>query len=274
VESEAAAGRHGSLCVKILFLGDIVGRPGRSALKRNLDDIRRTHCIDLVLANGENASGGIGLSSKSARELFSAGVDFLTTGNHIWKFKDMYAFLNNEERIVRPANYPAGAPGKGWSVFAQEGLPEIAVINVLGRTYMQALDCPFVALERILEEIPESVRIRIVDFHAEATSEKQALAWMLDGRVSAVLGTHTHVQTNDARVLPQGTAYMTDLGMCGPQNSCLGMDPEPIIKRFVGGLPQRFRVADGPIILQGAIFDLDDSSGAAKSISAWSMHIG
>ncbi|WP_147819817.1 TIGR00282 family metallophosphoesterase [Salidesulfovibrio onnuriiensis] len=260
--------------MRILFLGDVVGRPGRSALKRNLAAIRSEQSIDLVLANGENASGGIGLSSKSAKELFSAGVDFLTTGNHIWKFKDMYAFLDKEERIVRPANYPAGAPGRGWALFAPEGFPEMAVINLMGRTYMQALDCPFAAVERILEEIPESVRVRIVDFHAEATSEKQALAWMLDGRVSAVLGTHTHVQTNDARVLPQGTAYLTDLGMCGPLDSCLGMDPESIIKRFTGGLPQRFHVADGPTILQGAIFDLEESSGAANSISVWHMHIG
>ncbi len=257
--------------VRILFLGDIVGRPGRVAVKRNLADVRKKKGIDLVLANGENASGGLGLSAKSSRELFGGGVDAMTSGNHIWKFRDIIPVLENG-KLLRPANYPGNAAGRGWAVFEFEGFPPVALINLQGRTYMSPIDCPFAALERILKEIPENVRIRIVDFHAEATSEKLALAWMADGNVSALLGTHTHVQTNDAHVFPQGMAYVTDLGMCGPRNSCLGMAPGPIIRRFVTGLPQQFRIASGPSILQGAIFDLDESSGKAESISVWSMH--
>lgn len=260
--------------MRVLFLGDIVGRPGRTAVRKNLAHIREAERIDLVLANGENASGGLGLSAKTAKELLNGGVDVLTTGNHIWKYKDIYSFLEKEERIVRPANYPAGAPGRGWVVFARKGLPRIAVINLQGRTFMQSINCPFEAVTEILKEIPDDVSIRIVDFHAEATSEKQALAWMLNGKISALLGTHTHVQTNDARILPDGTAYLTDLGMCGPRDSCLGMAINPIVKRFVGGLPQRFHVADGPVILQGAIFDIEESSGVAQSIAAWSMETG
>jgi hypothetical protein len=259
--------------VRILFLGDIMGRTGRTAVKRHLAQVREEENIDLVLANGENASGGLGLSAKSSRELFGAGVNAMTSGNHIWKFRDIIPVLEGGN-LLRPANYPHGSPGRGWAVFEFQGLAPLAVINLQGRTFMEPIDCPFAALERILEEIPDHVRLRVVDFHAEATSEKLALAWMADGRVSAMLGTHTHVPTGDARIFPQGMAYMTDLGMCGPRDSCLGMAPGPIIRRFVTGLPQKYRIASGPGVLQGAIFDLDESSGTASSITAWSMHTG
>lgn len=255
--------------MKILFLGDVVGRPGRTAVRRVLAEVREQEGLDCIFVNAENASGGLGLSAKTAREILNGGADGLSTGNHIWKYRDICSFLEKEFRIVRPANFPAGAPGRGWTLFEFEGGVRVALINLQGRTFMQELDCPFAALERILGEIPEDVKLRVVDFHAEATSEKQALSWFADGRISALVGTHTHVQTNDARVLPGGTAYLTDLGLCGPLNSCLGMDPEPIVKRFRTGLPQRFRVAGGPVVLQGAIFDLDDSSGLANSITVW-----
>jgi len=255
--------------MRILFLGDIVGRSGRTAIKSHISDIRKEESVDIVFANGENASAGIGLSAKNARELLNTDIDGLTSGNHIWKFKNLYNVLEKEPRLLRPANYPEGSPGTGVQIIEAEGLPPVALINLQGRTFMPPVDCPFQVAERILSELPDDVRIRVVDFHAEATSEKIAMSYFLDGRVSAVVGTHTHVQTNDARVLPKGTAYLTDLGMCGPENSCLGMKPEIIVEKFVTGLPKRFEVVKGPGVLQGAIFDIDDSTGAAISIAPW-----
>ena len=209
------------------------------------------------------------MSGKNARELLNANIDGLTSGNHIWKFKDVYNVLETEPRLLRPDNYPAGSPGAGVRVINTNGLPPVALINLQGRTFMPPVDCPFQAAERILEELSEDVLIRVVDFHAEATSEKIAMSYFLDGRVSAVVGTHTHVQTNDARVLTGGTACLTDLGMCGPEDSCLGMKPEIIVDKFVTGLPKRFEVVNGPGVLQGAIFDIEESSGAALVISPW-----
>jgi len=257
--------------MRILFLGDIVGRNARSAIRNRLGTIRESTAADLVFANGENASHGVGLSAKNARELLAAGFDAITGGNHIWKFKDIYNLLAQEPRLLRPSNYPEGTPGRGVVVIEKNGLPPVALINLQGRTFMPPVDCPFREAERLLGELPDTVRIRVIDFHAEATSEKIALAHFLDGRVSAVLGTHTHVQTNDARILPGGTAAITDLGMCGARFSCLGMRPDLIVEKFVGGLPQRFEVDNGPGVLQGAIFDIDDSSGAAVSIAPWQM---
>lgn len=259
--------------MKILMLGDIIGRPGRRAVASRLGEVRAETGADLVIANGENASGGIGLSSKNARKLLNDGVDAITTGNHIWKFRDMHSLLGREPRLVRPANYPAEAPGKGLTVIRKDGLPPVGVLNLQGRTFMHPVDCPFKAADRELEQLPEDVRIVVCDFHAEATGEKQALAWYLDGRLTALAGTHTHVQTSDARVLPQGTGYITDLGLCGPWDSCLGMDPGPVITRFVSGLPQRFVPAAGPVVLQGALFDIDETSGKANSASIWSKEI-
>lgn len=255
--------------MRILFLGDIVGRAARRAIKSQLGQIREAESLDLIFANGENASHGVGLSSKNAGELLNSGLDAITGGNHIWKFKDIYNLLDREMRLLRPANYPEGAPGAGVRVFETKGAEPVALINLQGRTFMPPVDCPFQAVEKILGELPDEVRIRVVDFHAEATSEKIAMSYFLDGRVSAVLGTHTHVPTNDARILPGGTAAMTDLGMCGSRDSCLGMQPEMIVQKFVTGLPRRFEVVNGSGVLQGAIFDIEESSGAAVSIAPW-----
>lgn len=255
--------------MRILFLGDIVGRPGREAVAAVLPALREREGLDLVLANAENASGGLGLSPKCGRALLASGIDVLTSGNHIWKFRDIPTFFAETDRVLRPANFPDPAPGRGVGTYALPGLPPVAVINLQGRTFMQPLDCPFAAADRILAALPNEVMIRILDIHAEATSEKIALGWHLDGRISAVLGTHTHVQTSDARILPNGTAYVTDLGMCGPRDSCLGMEVAPIVRRFMTGLPTRFEVAQGPVILQGAIFDIEDATGKATGIRPW-----
>lgn len=252
--------------MRIFCLGDIVGKPGRLALRERLAPLQRQWNIDAVIANGENASGGIGLTAESCRELLGIGVTVLTSGNHIWKHKDIYSVLNKEPRLLRPANYPDSAPGRGLGVYELAGGQRMAVINLLGRTYMDALECPFRTADALLASIPEDVTIRIVDFHAEATSEKKALGWYLDGRVSAVLGTHTHVQTADAMLLAQGTAYLTDLGMCGVEASVLGMDKNVIIDRFLTRLPQRFKPGAGRGSLNGALVDIDDETGRALSI--------
>ena len=258
--------------MRILFLGDIVGRPGRHAVKKHLPQLRAAEGVDLVIANGENASGGLGLSAEGAKELFGTGIDALTSGNHIWKFKDMPSYMQREERLIRPANYPPGTPGRGLLVLRLPDKPPVAVLNLMGRTYMQALDCPFRAADALLAQLDAEhpdVTIRLLDFHAEATSEKISLGWHLDGRISAVLGTHTHVQTADARLLKHGTAYITDLGMCGPVDSCLGMSIAPILRKFLTAAPERFEVADGPAALCGALLDIDETTGQALSIRAW-----
>ncbi|OIO01007.1 MAG: metallophosphoesterase [Desulfovibrionaceae bacterium CG1_02_65_16] len=258
--------------MRILFLGDIVGRPGRTAVKKHLAEIRSGTRADLVFANAENASGGLGLSADGAKELLNAGLDLLTSGNHIWKFKDMPSFMAREERLLRPANFPPGLPGCGLHVLRKSGLPAVAVLNLMGRTYMTAIDCPFRAADALLAQLDveaPDVKIRLLDFHAEATSEKAGLGWYLDGRVSAVVGTHTHVQTNDARLLKNGTAFLTDLGMCGPIDSCLGMTVAPILRRFLTAAPERFEVAGGPVTLHGAVIDIDDTTGRAENITAW-----
>jgi len=262
--------------MRILYLGDIVGRPGRHAVKKHLPAIRADVSADLVLANAENASGGLGLSSEGAKELFGAGVDAMTSGNHIWKFKDMPSYMQREERLLRPANFPPGLPGRGVVVLRKEGLAPVALMNLMGRTYMQAIDCPFRAADALLAELdaahPDAL-VRILDFHAEATSEKSALGWHLDGRVTAVLGTHTHVQTADARLLKKGTAFMTDLGMCGPTDSCLGMSVPPILRKFLTAAPERFEVADGPVALCGALLTIDETTGQALGIQAWRFDV-
>lgn len=255
--------------MRILFLGDVVGRPGRRAIKDDLRRIREEIGADLVFVNGENASGGYGLTSKHAKQLFSAGVDGITGGNHIWKYKDLYSMLDKDGRVLRPHNYASHLPGSGVRVFEKKGLPPVAVINIIGRTFMPPIDCPFAAAESILDELSADIPVQIVDFHAEATGEKIAMGYFLEGKVSAVVGTHTHVQTNDAKVLPGGTAYLTDLGMCGAVDSCLGMKPEIILDRYLTGLPRQLEAASGPGILQGAIFDIEDTTGRAVSIAAY-----
>jgi len=258
--------------MRILFLGDIVGDPGMRAVTENLARIKREEEIDLAFANGENASGGYGLKSKHAKKLFKAGVDGITGGNHIWKFKDLYSMLDSDGRILRPHNYPDQLPGKGVQIFRKPGLPPVAVINIIGRTFMPPIDCPFAAIETVIDAMPADIPVQIVDFHAEATGEKIAMGYFLEGKVSAVVGTHTHVQTNDAKVLPGGTGYLTDLGMCGAEDSCLGMKPEIILDRYLTGLPRQLEAASGKGILQGAIFDIDDTTGKAVSMTAFKQN--
>ncbi len=255
--------------MRILFLGDIVGRPGRKAVTDNVARLRKEEGLDFVFANGENASGGYGLKAKHAKEMFKAGVDGLSGGNHTWKFKDIYNMLDSDKRLLRPLNYADHLPGEGIRIFEKDGLPPVAVINILGRTFMQPIDCPFAAIESALDGLSADIPIQIVDFHAEATGEKIAMGYFLEGKASAVLGTHTHVQTNDAKVLPGGTAYLTDLGMCGAVDSCLGMKPEIILDRYLTGLPRRLEAAAGRGVLQGAIFDIDDTTGRALSIAPY-----
>ena len=251
--------------MRLLFLGDIVGRPGRSAVFRSLNALKAAWDVDLVVANGENASGGIGLTAQNAVQLHAAGVDVITSGNHIWKHKDIIPCLESEPWILRPANYPPGVPGRGWGVYsAADG--EVAVVNLLGRIFMDPIDCPFRTVECILDEASKQARHILVDFHAEATSEKKAMLYALSGRVSAVIGTHTHVPTADAHISPQHTGYITDAGMCGPFDSIIGMQPEPILERLRTGLPQAFTVGKGEVVLQGAFLETDAQGRAVRFV--------
>ncbi len=256
---------------RVLCLGDVVGRPGRTVLRQRLELLRRRLALDFVIANGENAAGGIGLTPETFRELLRAGVDMVTSGNHIWKHKEIRLHLAERAELLRPANYGPSAPGRGLAVLP---LPEgggVAVLNLLGRSFMEAVDCPFRAADEalaFLDAYHPDARLRIVDFHAEATSEKRAMALYLDGRVSAVCGTHTHVQTADARVSAGGTASVTDLGMCGVEaDSVIGMEAAPIIRRFLTSLPAPFRPARGEAAMNGALVECDKISGKALSIA-------
>jgi len=255
--------------MRILFLGDIVGRPGRAAIHGHLPQLRRDLELDLVVANGENASGGLGLTAKDARQLLGSGIDVLTGGNHIFRHADIGPFMETTDRLLRPANYPPGAPGVGWRVYRPANKPPFAVLNLLGRMFMEAVDCPFRAAEAILDQLPGDVPIRLLDFHAEATSEKRALAFACDGRITALCGTHTHVLTNDAQILPRGTASLTDCGMTGPELSVIGMDPDNVIARYRTGLAHRFTVSRSPVALQGALLDVDAATGKAVQIASW-----
>ncbi len=253
--------------IRFLFLGDIVGSYGRKAVQRNIDSICAELEIDCVMANVENASGGMGITPKNAEQLHKAGVKVMTTGNHVWRHKEIYAFLDNNPWILRPANYPEGAPGRGWGIFTIKGC-NVAVINLQGRVFMDNIDCPFRCIEPLLESVKRNASVIIVDFHAEATSEKRAMLFFLAGRVTAILGTHTHVQTNDAQIF-ENTGYITDVGMTGPYYSVIGMDPEVIINRFKTSLPQKFVVAKGAVSIQGVILEVDESSGKTISITPW-----
>lgn len=250
--------------MRILFLGDIVGRPGRELFLAKVPALKRGLSLDVVIANAENASSGLGLSAANAAELLEV-ADVLTTGNHVWKFKDLVPVLQREPRLLRPVNFP-DSPGRGLGVYRFPGVPPFAVLNLQGRIFLDPIDCPFRAAEEALTGLPADVTVRLIDVHAEATSEKVALALALDGRASAVIGTHTHVQTADACVLPGGTAYLTDAGMCGPFPSCLGMEPKAVIQRFLSGRPARFEVAATPASLQGALLDIDEVTGTARGI--------
>lgn len=254
--------------MKILMIGDIVGRPGRRAIKELVPSLRETYAIDLVIANGENAAGGRGLTPDTADEIMSAGVDVITSGNHIWQQKEIIPYFDTEVPVLRPLNYPPGVPGRGY-LFAKG----VLVVNLMGRTFMPSLDCPFRAINKLLEELPQVPPIIFVDFHAEATSEKVAMGWYLDGRASAVIGTHTHVGTADARLLPKGTAYLTDVGMTGPRNSVIGNDVEAVITRFLTQTPIALPVATGPVLFNSALVEIEDATGRAKSISRLDLHL-
>lgn len=252
--------------MRMLFVGDVVGRPGRRAITSLLPGLRRELRPDLVVVNGENAAGGFGITMSSADELFSAGADVLTLGNHTWDNKEIYEVLAENSNIVRPANYPPGVPGAGYTIVAGPGGARIAVINLAGRVFLDHVDDPFRSFDDLYHEVSSQATSVIVDFHAEATSEKVAFGWYADGRATAVLGTHTHVTTADERVLPKGTAYITDVGMCGPLDSVLGVDADIIVRRFLTQLPARFEVAKGPVQLNAVVVDFCHEDGRALAI--------
>jgi hypothetical protein len=252
--------------VKLLFVGDIVGEPGRYAVRQLLPQLRQAHHIDMVVANGENAAGGAGITVNTAAEIFDAGVDIMTTGDHLWDQKEVNFLLLSEARFLRPLNYPPGVIGRGSTLWHSEKLPPVAVLNLQGRTFMPPLDNPFLCARAEVPRLRQMTKIIFVDLHAEATSEKIALARMLDGQVSAVVGTHTHVQTADEQIFPGGTAYLTDAGFTGPHESVLGREIAPVIERFATNTPQKFGVASGRILLQGALIEIDNESGRALHI--------
>ena len=291
--------------MRILFLGDVVGKAGRLAVKQYLPELFEELSFDVVIANGENIAGGMGMTSDTLDELFASGVDLVTAGNHVWRHREIFSRLDRDRRIVRPFNYPEGAPGRGYVVHTLRDGRRLAVINLLGTVFMDPLPCPFrtvlnlldgsscpgaaehstlLALHNggkdatnaeethtLLHEL-DGVAVRIVDFHAETTGEKKTMGWALDGRVSAVIGTHTHVQTADAQILPHGTAYISDAGMCGVEQSSLGMDFEPVLARFLTRMPHPFKPAKGPVSLNGVYVDVDDDTGLAREIRAVRAH--
>jgi len=252
--------------MNILFIGDIVGSPGRQAIKQLLPELKKEYRLAFTIANAENAAGGSGITSAVAQELFDTGIDVLTSGDHIWKKKEIFEIIDKETRILRPVNFPLGVPGRGWAVFKTRDNIKIGVINVQGRVFMEAIECPFRTSRQAQEALSKETNIIIVDIHAEATSEKVALGWYLDGKASAVLGTHTHIQTADERILPDGCAYITDVGMTGPFDSVIGRRIEDVLERFVTSVPNRFEVAKENIQVQGVILDIDENTGRARSI--------
>ncbi len=251
--------------MKILFIGDIFGHAGRRIVADHVGDIRASQGIDVVIANGENSAGGFGITPQIADELFSLKIDVITTGNHIWDKRDIYDYMARNPRVIRPANYPAECPGKGLYIHTTaKGIP-VAVINLQGRVYMPSTEDPFRKADAILAGLPPEVKVKFVDFHAEVTSEKVALGWYLDGRVSAMVGTHTHIPTADTRVLPGGTAYQTDCGMTGPYDSIIGVEKEPIIQKFLNSMPVKMEAAKGMVELHSVIIEVDENTGKALS---------
>ncbi|MEO5349046.1 MAG: TIGR00282 family metallophosphoesterase [Magnetococcus sp. YQC-3] len=252
----------------ILFIGDVCGKPGRRVLDHYLGKLRQAYDLEMVIANGENSAGGIGITPAVAGELFQAGVDVITSGNHIWKYKDIFPFLNANNRLLRPLNYPPGVPGKGFILFTTPGQGRVAVVNLLGRVFMEPVDCPFQAMDRFLERIRlgRDVDAIVVDMHGEASSEKGAMAHYLDGRVSAVLGSHTHIPTADQRVLPGGTGFQTDVGMTGCYQSVIGVTSESVLPRFLKQMPTQFEQAQGEGTLCGVVVRLEEGSGLCREI--------
>lgn len=259
--------------MRILFIGDIVGQPGRRAVKELVPRLRRRHNLDLVIANGENSAGGSGITLKTAAEIFEAGVDIITTGDHVWDQKEALGLLDHDKRVLRPINYPPNTVGHGSAIFQADGRPPVAIVNVQGRTFMPDLENPFLCMQAEVRRLREITPLILVDMHAEATSEKVALGRFLDGQVSAVIGTHTHVQTADEQIFPGGTAFLCDAGFTGPHESVIGREIEPIIKRFLTNLPQRFGVASERVLLQGARLQLDPHTGRALSIERISLPV-
>jgi 2',3'-cyclic-nucleotide 2'-phosphodiesterase len=250
---------------RVLMIGDMIGKPGRTAVEQVLPDLRDERGIDFVTANGENVAGGMGLTASTADAILAAGVDVITSGNHIWDKREIYPYLESSDRVLRPLNYGThGVPGRGWGVYQALDGTDLAVINLQGRTYMQPIENPFTDADALLEEASEPLPpVRMVDFHCELTSEKNALGLHLDGKVSVVAGTHTHVVTGDERILPGGTAYLTDLGMTGPVWSVIGFDPKTVLPRFMNALPTRFEVGEGPVVFNALQVDIDPATGRA-----------
>jgi metallophosphoesterase (TIGR00282 family) len=259
--------------MRILFIGDIVGRPGRQLVRTGLAALVSRHAIDFVIANGENAAAGFGITREIGDELLDLGVDVLTSGNHIWDKKEALDYIGTESRLLRPINYPSGVPGNGSYVARARNGHSVGVINAMGRVFMLQIDDPFSVVLREVEAMRQRTRIIFVDFHAEATSEKIAMGWHLDGRVTAVVGTHTHVQTADERVLPKGTAYLTDAGMTGPHDSIIGVEVEPALGRFLTGLPSRFETATANPRLNAVVVDADEATGKATDIERLSYSL-
>ncbi|MFB9754677.1 TIGR00282 family metallophosphoesterase [Paenibacillus hodogayensis] len=252
--------------MRILFIGDIFGGVGRKAVKTLLPDLKKKFDPTFILVNGENAAGGRGITAAIAKELYEQGVHGITLGNHTWDNKDIFNFIDDDERMIRPANYPPGTPGKGFTVLRNASGKELALVNVMGRTFLPPIDCPFQTVDGILDKLKKKHKYIFVDFHAEATSEKIAMGWHLDGKVSAVVGTHTHVQTNDERILPKGTAYLTDVGMTGPRDGVLGMEREAVLQKFKTQLPVRFTADEGKWQFHAVVVTLDNDTGLAKKI--------
>ena len=247
--------------MQVLFIGDIIGKPGRKATMALLPKLRKKHKIDFVVANGENAAGGIGLTPDTAEDLFRAGVDVITSGNHIWHHKNVIPYLDEEPRVLRPLNMPPGVPGRGYLITKQA-----MVISMLGRVFVGNYDCPFRGMDRLLEEVTDRPPVILIDFHGEATAEKIALGWYLDGRVTAVVGTHTHVGTIDTRILPRGTAYVTDIGMVGPIDSIIGDNTDSVLDRFLTLMPHRLSVGKGKVIFNSVLIEVEEESGQALNI--------
>jgi len=252
--------------VKLLFIGDIIGKPGRQVISRELHRLVDRYMVDLVIANGENAAGGFGITEEPANDLYRCGIHVLTSGNHIWDKKDSFDYINREEKLLRPANYPEGTPGRGSAVYKTAAGIKVAILNLEGRVFMNNLDCPFRVADREIGRLQTETPIIFVDFHAEATSEKTSLGWYLDGRVSALIGTHTHIQTADERILPGGTAYLTDAGMTGGIDSVIGVKKEEAIAKFLTQLPAKFDVAKNNLRLNGVVVAVDERSGQAVRI--------
>jgi metallophosphoesterase (TIGR00282 family) len=252
--------------LKLLFIGDIFGHAGRRIVADHLTDIRGSQGIDVVIANGENSAAGFGITPNIAEELFRYGIDVLTSGNHIWDKRDIYEYLGRQPRLIRPANYPPPAPGSGLYIHTTATGAKCAVMNLQGRVYMANTDCPFRKIDEVLGTIPEDVKVRFVDFHAEVTSEKMAMGWHLDGRVSAMVGTHTHIPTADTRILPGGMAYQTDCGMTGPYDSVIGVEKEPVVQKFLTALPIKMEAAKGCVELHSVIVEVDDATGKALHV--------